>query len=101
MLKEGRDVRQRALVAADGSRTSCVTMAMVEVQTSMPSDAGGPPQSVPWRGRRTGQTDRGKTAHCGTTQESEKSETAEVQINRPVENKLECSCFRDIKHLLK
>lgn len=41
-MKEGKDVRQRALLAADGSRTSCVTMAMVEVQISMPGGAGGP-----------------------------------------------------------
>lgn len=102
MQKEGKDVRQRALVAADGSRTSCVTMAMAEVQTSTPPDAGGPPRSVPQRGlsART-QTHRGKTAHRGTTRESEKPVTAEVHITRPVENELERSCFWDIKQLLK
>lgn len=50
MQEEGKDVRRRALIAADGSTTSCVTMAMAEVQTSTPRDAGGPPRSVPRRG---------------------------------------------------
>lgn len=61
----------------------------------------GSPGLFPGEAAAHGHRQTGVTAHCGTTGESEKPETAEVHINRPVENKLEHSCFGDTKHLLK